>query len=181
MWTKKFEVYKLDSGKEEETRDQIAKICCIIVKAWEFQKIYTSASLVTLKSLIVWITTNCRKLLKRWDYQTTLPVSWETCMQVKQQQLKWHGITDCLKICKGVQGFISSPCLFNSYAEYIMWNAGLDESQAGIKLSEEILTTSYIHIIYHYNGIKWRGTKEPLNESEREEYKSWLETQHSKN
>ena len=38
-----------------------------------------------------------------------------------------------------------------------------------------------MHIIYHYNGIKWRGTKEPLNEGEGEEYKSWFETQHSKN
>ena len=37
--------------------------------------------------LIVWIT-NCEKFLKRWEYQTTLPASWETCMQVKKQQLE---------------------------------------------------------------------------------------------
>ena len=41
-----------------------------------------------LKSLIVWITTSCENLLKRWEYQTTLSVSWETCMQVKKQQLE---------------------------------------------------------------------------------------------
>ena len=41
-----------------------------------------------LKSLIVWITTNCGKLLKRWEYQTTLPASWEICMQVKKQYLE---------------------------------------------------------------------------------------------
>ena len=41
---------------------------------------------------------------------------------------------DWFKIGKGVhQGYILSPCLFNFYAEYTMWNAGLDESQAGIK------------------------------------------------
>ena len=40
------------------------------------------------KPLTVWITTNCGKFLKRWQYQTTLPVSWEICMQVKKQQLK---------------------------------------------------------------------------------------------
>ena len=41
-----------------------------------------------LKTLIVWIITNRGKLLKRWEYQTTLPVSWETYMQIKKQQLE---------------------------------------------------------------------------------------------
>ena len=36
----------------------------------------------------MWITINCGKFLERWEYQTTLPVSWETCMQVKKQQLE---------------------------------------------------------------------------------------------
>ena len=47
-----------------------------------------------------------------------------------------HGTTDWFQIEKGVcQGCILSPCLFNLYAEYIMWNARLDEAQAGIKIS----------------------------------------------
>ena len=47
-----------------------------------------------------------------------------------------HGTTDWLQIGKGVrQGYILSPCLFNLYAEYIMRNAGLEEAQAGIKIS----------------------------------------------
>ena len=41
-----------------------------------------------LKPLIVWITTNCRKLLKRWEYQTTLPAFWESYVPVKKQQLE---------------------------------------------------------------------------------------------
>ena len=41
-----------------------------------------------LKSLTVWITADCGKFLKRWEYQTTLPASWETCTQVKKQQLE---------------------------------------------------------------------------------------------
>ena len=57
-------------------------------KGREFQKIYTSASLTWLKPLTAWITTNCGKFLKRWEYQTTWPASWETCMQVKKQQLE---------------------------------------------------------------------------------------------
>ena len=47
-----------------------------------------------------------------------------------------HGTTDWFQIGKGVhQGWILSPCLFNLYAEYIMRNAGLEETQAGIKIA----------------------------------------------
>ena len=52
------------------------------------QKTSTSALLTMPKPLTVWIMTNCGKFLKRWEYQTTLPVSCETCMQVKKQQLE---------------------------------------------------------------------------------------------
>ena len=48
----------------------------------------TSALLAMPKSLTVWITTNCGKFFKRWEYQTTRPASWEICMQVKKQQLE---------------------------------------------------------------------------------------------
>ena len=54
-----------------------------------------------------------------------------------------HGTTDWFQIGKGVrQGCIFSPCLFNFYAEYIMRNAGLEETQAGIKIGGEISITS---------------------------------------
>ena len=48
----------------------------------------TSASLTTLKPLTVWVTANCGKLSKKWEYQTTWPASWEICMQLKNQQLE---------------------------------------------------------------------------------------------
>ena len=54
-----------------------------------------------------------------------------------------RGTTDWFQIGKGVrQGCISSPCLFNFYAEYIMRNAGLEEAQAGIKVAGRISVTS---------------------------------------
>ena len=61
--------------KSKGTRDQVENIRWIIEKARELQKTSTSALLTTLKPLTVWITINCRKLLKIWKYQTTLPVS----------------------------------------------------------------------------------------------------------
>ena len=75
------------------------------------------------------------KIFKRWGYQTTLP---SFCMQrnlyVGQEATvrTRHGTTDWFQIGKGVR---QSPCLFNVYAEYIMQNAGLNESQAGIKIA----------------------------------------------
>ena len=75
--------------KGRGTRDQIANICWIMEKAREFQKKTSISALLTMpKPLIVWITINCGKFWKRWEYQTTWPASWETYMQVRKQQLE---------------------------------------------------------------------------------------------
>ena len=70
--------------KSRGTRDQIANINWIIKKAREFQKTIYFCFIDYAKAFD-WITTNCGKLLWRWDYQTSLPSSWEICMQVKKQ------------------------------------------------------------------------------------------------
>ena len=57
--------------KDRGTRDQIANIRWIIKKAREFQKTSISALLTMPKPLAVWITINCGKFFKRWEYQTT--------------------------------------------------------------------------------------------------------------
>ena len=49
------------------------------------RKTSISALLIMPKPLTVWITINCGKFFKRWEYQTTQPASWETCMQVRKQ------------------------------------------------------------------------------------------------
>ena len=69
------------------TRDQIANLCCIIGKAREFWKTSIFSLLTMPKPLTVWITTNYGKFWKWWEYQTTCPASWETCMQVRKQPL----------------------------------------------------------------------------------------------
>jgi len=69
--------------------DQIANILWIIGKTREFQKKTPTFALLTMpKLLTTWITINCGKSLKSWEYQTTWPASWEICMQVKKQQLE---------------------------------------------------------------------------------------------
>ena len=74
--------------KDRGTRDQIANIYWIIEKSREFRKTSLSALLTMPKPLTVWITINCGKFWKRWKNQTTWPASWETCMQVRKQQLE---------------------------------------------------------------------------------------------
>ena len=68
------------------TRDQITNICWIIEKARKKKSI--SALLTMSEPLTVWITMNFGKIWKRWEYQTTWPASWETCVQVRKQQLE---------------------------------------------------------------------------------------------
>ena len=81
-YTKNFQMYKMDLEKADKPEIKLP----MTPGSRGFKN--TSASLTTLKPLTVWITTNCGKFLKRWEYQTTLPISWETCMQVKKQQLE---------------------------------------------------------------------------------------------
>ena len=85
-------------------------------------------------------------------------------MQVrKQQEATGHGTTDWFQIGKGVcQGCILSPCLFNLYAEYIMRNAGLEETQAGIKIARR-----------NINKLRYADDTTLMSESE-EELKSLL-------
>ena len=72
--------------KGRVTRDQIANICWITEKASQLQKNIYFCFIDYSKALTVWITINCGKFFKSWEYQTTWPASWE--MQVRKQQLE---------------------------------------------------------------------------------------------
>ena len=134
-----------------------------------------------LKPLTVWITTNCGKLFKRWEYQTILPASWETCIQVKKQQ-NWTWNNGLVKTGIGVcQGCILSPCLFNLHEDYIMWNARLNEAQAGIKIARR-----NINNLRHADDTSLMAEnkeelKSLLMRVKEESEKAGLKTQHSKN
>ena len=107
--------------KGRGTRDQIANIHWIIEKAREFQKNSTSASLITLKPLNVWITKTV-EILREMGIQDHLTCLLRNLYVGQEATVRTrHGTMDWFQIGKGVhQGCILSPCLINLYAEYIM-------------------------------------------------------------
>ena len=95
------------------------------------------AGLTMLKPFTVWITTNYGKFLKEIEIPDHLTCLLRKLYAGQEATLRTrHGTMDWFQIGKRVlQGCILSPCLFNFYAEYIMRNAGLGETQAGIKIA----------------------------------------------
>ena len=80
-------MYKLGFEVAEEPEIKLPEFIGLWKKQGSSTNTPTSATDYT-KLLTVWITANCGKFWKRWEYQTTLPVSWETCMHIKNQQLQ---------------------------------------------------------------------------------------------
>ena len=81
-------MFKLNLEKAKEPEIKLPAFIGSSKKQESSRKTSTSALLTV--PLTVWITTNCGKYLKRWEYQTTLPASWKICMQVRKQQLELH-------------------------------------------------------------------------------------------
>ena len=79
---------KMDLEKAEEPEIKLPTSIGSLKKQESSRKTSTSALLTMPKPLTEWITTNCGKFLKRWEYQTAWPASWEICLQVKKQQLE---------------------------------------------------------------------------------------------
>ena len=123
--------------KGRGTRDQIANICWIIEKAREFQENIYFCFIDYAKTFNYVDHNKLGKILQEMgipDHLTCLLRN--LCAGQEETVRTGHGTTDWFQVGKGVhKGCIVSLCLFNLYAEYIMRNAGLDESQAGIKLS----------------------------------------------
>ena len=155
--------------KGRGNREQIPSIHWIIEKAREFHKNSQSAPLTMEKPLTVWITKHCGKFFKRWKYHTTLPVSWEICMQVKATVKTGHGTMNWFKIGKRVwQACILSPWLFNfctvHHAKYwAKWIIGCNNDCE--EKYQQLRTCRW----NHSNGRKWRETKRPLDGGERGE------------
>ena len=133
--------------------------------------------------MIVWITTNCGKFLERCEYVSDYLTCLLRNLYAGQEATvrTRHRTTDWFKTGKGVhQGCVLSPCLFNLCAEYIMRNAELDETQARIKIAERNID----NLRYANDNTLMAESEEELKSllmKVKEEWKSWLKTQHSKN
>ena len=122
--------------KGRGTRDQVANICWIVKKAREFQKNIYVCFIDYAKALTVCITINW-KILKEMGIPDHLTCLLRNRYAGQEATVRTgHGITGWFQIGTGIcQGCILPPCLFKLYAEHIMRNAGLEEAQAGIKIS----------------------------------------------
>ena len=81
-------MFKLVLEKAEDSEIKLPTSTGSSKKQESFRKTSISALFTMPKPLTVWITINCGKFFKRWEYQTTWPASWETFMQVRKQQLE---------------------------------------------------------------------------------------------
>ena len=123
--------------KGRGTRDQIANICWIIKKIKEFQTNICFCFIDYDKAFDCVGHNKLWKILQVMGIPDHLTCLLRNLYTIQEGTFRiGHGTMDWFQIGKGVcQGCILSPCLFNLYAEYIMWNARLDEAQARIKIA----------------------------------------------
>ena len=123
--------------KAEEPEIKLPTSVGSLKKQESSRKASTSGLLTMPKSLTVWITTYCGKFLKQMVITGHLTCLLRNLYAGEEATVRnRHGTTDWFQIGKGVhQGCRLSPCLFSLNAEYIMQNAELDETQAGIKIA----------------------------------------------
>ena len=155
--------------RDKGTRDEIANIYWIKEKTRKFQKNKsTSASL--LESLWLCGSQQTGKFLNRWEYQTTLPFSWEPCMRVKKQQLElemehWTGLKLGKENNKAVYCHLA---YLTSMQNTSCKMSGWMNHKLASRLMEKY-QPSQIYGWHHSNGRKWRGTKDTTVMAESEE------------
>ena len=144
MWS--YELPDVQAGfrKGRGTRDQITNICWIIEKARESQKNIYFCFIDYFKAFDCVDHNKLWKILKEMGIPGHLTCLLRNLYVGQEATVRTgHGTTDWFQIGKGVyQGYILSPWLFNLYAEYIMRNAGLDETQLESRFLWEVSKTS---------------------------------------
>ena len=129
-----FQMFKLDLGKAEEPEIKLPTS----TGSWKKQDSSRKTSIIDyVKSFDCVDHNKLCKILKEMGIPDHLTCLLRNLYAGQEATVRTgHGTTDWFQLGKGVrQGCILSPCLFNLYAEYIMRNAGLEETQAGIKIA----------------------------------------------
>jgi len=136
MRTENFQIVQAGLRKGRGTRDQIANIHWITEKPRKLQKNIYFCFIDYAKSFDCVDHTKPWKILQEMGIPKHLTCLFRNLYAGQEVTVKTGQETmDWFTIGKGVcQGCILSPCLFNLYAEYMMWNTRLDEAQAGIKI-----------------------------------------------
>ena len=178
LWTSMF---KLDLEKAEEPEIKLPTSAGSSKKQESSRKTSISPLFTMPKHLTVWITINCGKFWKRWEYQTTWPACWEICMQVKRQQLEMdmEQQTGSKLGTEYVKAVYCHPT-YLTYMQSTSWEMlGWRKHKLKLRFPGEISITSYTQMKAHFRQ-KVEKNKEPP-ESERGEWKSWHKAQHSEN
>ena len=136
MQTVNFQMFKLDLEKAAESEIKLPTSVISSRKQESSRKTSISALLTLSKPLTVWITTNW-KVLQQMGIPDHLTCLLRNLYAGQEATVRTgHGTIDWFQIGKGVhQGCMLWLCLFDLYVEHTMWNAGLDEAQAGIKIN----------------------------------------------
>ena len=138
----KFQMFKLDLEKAEEPEIKLPTSVGSSKKEECSRKTFTSALLIMPKPLTLWITTNCGNFSRDGIPEHLICLLRNLYAGQEATVRTGHGLIDWFQIRKGMRwGCILSPCLFNLYEEYIMRNAGLEETQAGIKIARKNITS----------------------------------------
>ena len=163
IWIENFQKFKLDLEKAEEPRGQIANIHWILEKARELQKNICFSFTDYTKAFDFADHNKLWKILQEVGIPDHLTCLLRNLYAGKEATVRTrYGTMDWFKFGKGVcQGCILSLCLFNFCAEYIMWNAGLDEAQAWIKTARK------------HSNLRYADNTTPMTKS-KEELKSLL-------
>ena len=132
-----WEDFQAEFRKGRGTWDQDANICWFIENARNFQKNIYFSFIEYARALNYVDGSKLWKIIQEMGTQDHLICLLRNLYAGQEATVRARiGMMDWFQIRKGVhQGYILSPCLFNLYAAYIMWNARLDEAQAGIKFA----------------------------------------------
>ena len=119
------------------------------------------------------------KFFKRWEYQTTWPASWGTCIQVRKHQLELD--MEQQTGSKQEKEYVKAVYCHPVYLTYMQSTSREMPGWLKHKLESRLLGEISVTSDMHPYGRKWRRNKVPLDESERGELNSWLKAQHSEN
>ena len=132
------------------------------------------------KPLTVWSTKNCEKFLKKWEYQTIIPVSWETCMWLKKQQFE-HSMEQWTGSIFGKE-YIKAIYCHSAYLTYMQYTSCKIPGWMSYKL--ESIAGRDNNLRYGDDSTLMAESKEELKSllmRWKRRVKSWLKTHHSKN